>query len=214
MKLYSYFRSSAAYRVRVALNLKNLDYEYVPVHLLNDGGEHRKESFKELNPMGQLPALETKDGVLNQSMAILQYLDEINPSPKLFPNDAFQKAEVIEICEIVNSGIHPIQNLSVMQHIDQKFSVGGPGKVEWAHHWIDRGFQGLEKKLEKTAGEYAYGDELTAADLLIVPQVYNANRFKVDMNQYPTIARVEENCLKLEAFKKSEPGSQPDTPEE
>ena len=209
MILYSYFRSSASYRVRIALRLKGLNFEYRPVHLLKEGGQHTHEEFKKLNPMAQLPALQLDSGlVINQSMAILQYIDDIAPNPhRLFPKDPIEKAKVIEICEIVNSGIHPPQNLKVLKYA----ANFGAEKAEWAHHWIQEGFIGLEKRLAEFSGEYSVGDELSAADLFVIPQVFNAHRFKVDMRQFPCIDRIEKRCLTLEAFQRSSPANQPDS---
>lgn len=210
MILYSYFRSSATYRVRIALHLKAIEFDYRPIHLLKEGGQQNKNEFKRLNPMGQVPCLVDGDFTLSQSMAILMYLDQKYPSPRLFPKEPKELAVVVQVCEIVNSGIHPIQNLKVMQYIDEKFSVGQEGKAAWAAHWIQSGFEGLEKTLETCSGEYSVGDRLTAADLFIVPQVFNAHRFKVDMNQFPLISKIEKKCLALDAFRKSAPEQQAD----
>lgn len=210
MILFSYFRSSASYRVRIALNLKNIDFEYRPIHLVKDGGEQNQLDYLKLNPMAQVPTLQHEEVSLTQSMAILQYLDQLHPVPRLFPEDAVKNAKTIEIAEIINTGIQPVQNLSVMNYVDEKHDIGKDGKFAWAHHWIDRGFKALESVLEKTASEYSLGDSITAADLFLVPQAYNARRFKVDMSLYPTIARVDANCLRLEAFQKAAPEVQPD----
>lgn len=210
MILYSYFRSSATYRVRVALYLKQIPFTYKPVHLLKNGGEHNRAEFRKLNPMGQIPCL-VDDGVaISQSMAILQYLDQKNPQPTLFPANAKTFAQVIQVCEIVNSGIHPLQNLRVLQYLDQRFSVGENGKKEWAAHWIKNGFEGLEKTLELYAGKFSVGDQLSAADLYVVPQVLNAHRYQVDLTPFPIIQRIEKTCLEIEAFQKAAPSSQPD----
>lgn len=214
LKLYSYFRSSASYRVRIALYLKNIHFEYVPVHLVNRGGEQRLTEFLQKNPMGQVPTLEDGDLKLSQSMAILRYLDDLYPSPALFPIEPRMAAKCIEICEIVNSGIHPIQNLSVLQKLTKDLGMNQNGVSQWAKYWINKGFTGLEQTLQQTAGQFCLGGELSAADLFVVPQVYNARRFKVDMTQFATISRIEQNCLQLEAFQKAEPHTQPDTPKE
>lgn len=212
IQLYSYFRSSASYRVRIALELKGLEYEYKPVHLVNNGGEQNRAEYRVLNSMGQVPCLVHDQFILTQSMAILHYLDDVFPEPELFPKEPQEKAKVIQLCEMVNSGIHPIQNLSVLNEVVQRYEIEKEGKIEWARFWIHRGFQAIEKDLQEVAGEYCFGDQLTAADLVLVPQVYNAHRFEVDMEAFPKIAEIEERCLKLDCFKKSEPGSQPDTP--
>lgn len=210
VKLYSYFRSSASYRVRIALYWKSIEFEYIPVHLLNEGGQQKQPEFKKLNPLGEVPCLVHGDKVLGQSMAILQYLDSVWPDPSLFPKDPFAKAKVIQLCEVVNCGIHPLQNLKVLQEIVGRWGVTPEGKVDWAAHWIRQGFVGLESLLIETAGRHAFGDTLTAADLFIVPQVFNARRFQVDMSSFPTIEKVEKEALQLEAFRRSLPSAQPD----
>src|SRR5690606_22108532 len=161
--------------------------------------EHLKENYLELNPMAQLPTLVHKGRALAQSMAILIYLDETWPSPPLFPKDLFEKAQVLQICEAVNSGIHPLQNLSLLSYLKYNEGFTEEDKQQWAHHWIDVGFQRLEQLLQKTSGAYSFGDSLTAADLFLIPQVYNARRFKVDLKSYETIREIEERCLQLMA---------------
>lgn len=213
LKLYSYFRSSASYRVRIALNIKNLDYQYETVHLVNDGGEQKKPNYLKLNPMGQVPCLVDGELTLNQSMAILLYLDRKHPTPPLFPQDADRFAQTVQLCEIVNSGIQPIQNLRVMQHLDATFNCGPEGTAAWNSHWITSGLKGLEESLKNTAGKYSMGDEVTAADLFLVPQVYNAHRFHLDMANFPIIHQIEKNCLELEVFQKAAPENQPDAPQ-
>lgn len=220
LRLYSYFRSSCSYRVRIALGLKGLDYEYVPVHLLQDGGQQFSESYRNLNPVSEVPSLEVlgEDGevvaTLSQSVAILEYLDEVYPEPPLLPSDPADKAKVRQLVEVVNSSIQPIQNLKVMKKVMAQFNVERPVAVEWAAYWIELGFKGLEPLLAKTAGTYAFGDQVTLADALLVPQEYNARRFKIDMDQFPTIARVCATAKALPAFAKAAPEVQPDTPDD
>ena len=210
--LYSYWRSSCSYRVRIAAFLKKVAFEYRDVHLVRDGGEQKKADYLALNPMGQVP-LRVQDGhQVGQSMAIIQLLEQLAPQPALFPADPFERAQVVALCEDINTGIQPVQNLSVMQYVDQQYEVGGEGKAAWASHWIDKGFVALEAKLAKTAGVYAFGDQVSAVDCFLVPQVYNAVRFKLDMDRFPTIKRVNETCLAEEAFKQAHPDSQPDAP--
>lgn len=205
--LYSYFRSSASWRVRIALALKEVKYEYKAVHLIKDGGEQNTEEYKKLNPMGLVPSLEIDGHLLTQSLPIIEYLEEKYPQPPLLPKDAFGRAQVRALSEIVNSGIQPLQNLKVLQKY-------GDGKEEWARFHIESGLRALEKMLEKTAGTYCYGDEVSMADLCLVPQVYNANRFKVDMTQFPIINRIHDKLTELPAFKAADPARQPDTPED
>ena len=211
VQLYSYFRSSASYRVRIALHLKEVDFEYHPVHLLNDGGEQYKESYSQLNPSREVPTLIHNDVTLAQSMAILFYLDDQFPNPTLFPQESVARAQVIQLCECVNAGIQPIQNLKVLKKIGEQFELSQDQKNEWVRYWIERGFQGLEKLLEQHSGRYAYGDQITAADLFLVPQIFNARRFSVDMAPFPNLVKVEKNTKTLAAFEKAHPSQQPDS---
>lgn len=210
--LYSYYRSSCAYRVRIALHLKNLDFEYRPIHLVRDGGEQRRSEYLKLNPMAQVPFLIHNGKGIAQSMAILEYLDFCFPGQKLFPADPFEAAQVRQLCETINSGIQPLQNLSVLMALDDHFKVGDQGKKDWSHHWIERGFKAFEKMLVTTAGDFCFGDDITAADALLAPQIYNANRYAVDLDQFPNIKRVWERCQTHEAFLAAEPARQIDAP--
>jgi len=207
--LYSYYRSSCSYRVRIALYLKNIDFEYRPIHLVKEGGEQNKANYKDLNPRGEVPYLIDGDSRLSQSMAILLYLDKKHPDPALFPKE---KAKCIELCEMINTGIQPIQNLKVLQYIAKEFGADDAAKAKWCKHWITQGFEALEKALSKVSGKYSIGDALTAADLFLIPQVYNAHRFKVAMKSFPLIQSIHQNCIELEAFKRAEPSTQPDAP--
>lgn len=207
--LYSYFRSSCSWRVRIALALKGIDYETKPVHLLQDGGEQNTDSYRELNPQCEVPTLEIDGQTMTQSMSIIEYLDETRGPPYLLPQgDPVKKQKVRAISQAIACGIQPVQNLRVLQY------VGGEKKAEWGHHWIERGFKGLEQLLQGTAGRYCIGDEITMADAVLVPQVYNANRFKVDMSAFPTISRINAALLEVEAFKVASPSEQPDCPPE
>lgn len=210
--LYSYWRSSCSYRVRIALALKGMDYDYRAVHLVKEGGEQKLPDYVAMNPMAQVPTLIHGDVTLTQSMAILQYLEAVGPEPRLLPSDPAQQALVLSLCEDINSGMQPIQNLSVLQYLDATYQIGGAGKVAWCQHWIAKGFAAFEQRLAKTAGVYAVGDTPTLVDCLLIPQIYNGVRFEVDMDQFPTLARVNETCLGLPAFKQAHPDHQPDTP--
>ena len=210
VKLYSYFRSSASYRVRIALNLKNISYEYIPIHLLNNGGEQLKTAYKSINPMAQVPTLVHDGKALAQSMAIIQYIDEQWPTPALFPTPSYERAKVIEVCEAFNSGIQPLHNLSVLNYLGSHCGQSDEGKKQWSLHWIRLGFEKMEVLLRQTAGTYCFGGKLTAADLFLVPQIFGAKRFNLDMRDFPTIAGIEKNCLRLEAFQKAHPERQPD----
>ncbi|XP_013796044.1 maleylacetoacetate isomerase isoform X2 [Apteryx mantelli] len=205
--LYSYFRSSCSWRVRIALALKGIAYDQVPVNLLKDGGQQFSAEFKALNPMQQVPALKIDGITLSQSLAIIHYLEETRPNPKLLPQGPKKRAQVRMISDHIVSGIQPLQNLSILQRMGEK-------KMEWAQQCITSGFQALEQILQHTAGRYCVGDEVSMADLCLVPQVFNAERYKVDLSPYPTITRINKALLELEAFKASHPSRQPDTPAE
>lgn len=209
--LYGYFRSSASHRVRIAMNLKNLKYDYKAVHLINNGGEQHNQEYKKLNPSEQVPTLVHNGKALGQSMAIVQYLDDVSPSTPLFPNDPFEKARVIQFCEIINSGIQPLHNLAVTDDLGRR-GLDEKARGEWVIHVISKGLSALESFLKDTAGTYCFGGQLTAADAFLVPQVFSAKRFNTPTDQYPNVMRVFENCCKLEAFKNAEPMNQPDAP--
>ena len=209
MKLYTYFRSSAAYRVRIALNLKGLPYEMVAAHLTRDGGRQHTPEFRALNPQMRVPVLQLSSGdVLTQSLAIIEYLDEIQPEPPLLPADALARAHVRALAQIVACDIHPLNNLMVLQYLK------GPMKHQqeevdlWYYHWVDRGFESIEAMI--SPGPYACGAHVTLADLCLVPQVFNARRLKVPLDKFPKIVAAEQACLKLHAFDKARPENQPD----
>ena len=209
MKLYSYFRSSAAYRVRIALNLKGLPYEMVPIHLTKDGGQQRKAEFAAVNPQMRVPALALSGGeVLTQSLAIIEYLDEINPDPPLLPADALDRAKVRSIAQLIACDIHPLNNLIALQYIKRQLKHEQAEIDAWYHHWVLQGFTALETMLQP--GPYAYGAHVTLADLCLVPQVFNARRLKVPLEAFPKIVAVDAACLKLAAFDKARPENQPD----
>lgn len=210
--LYSYFRSSASYRARIALNLKQINFEYRAVHLLNNGGEQHKDEYRKLNPSAQVPTLIHGDHVIGQSMAIIDYLDQIKPEPKLFPADAHKRALVIQACEIVNSGAQPLHNLNVLQELEKRFAATETQKNEWSSHWISRGLGALEGLLAKHAGDYAFGNQVSAADCFIMPHFANADRYKIALAPYPTLTRLRATYEKNPAFQKAAPGVQPDTP--
>ncbi|XP_063589424.1 probable maleylacetoacetate isomerase 2 isoform X2 [Penaeus indicus] len=203
--LYSYFRSSCSWRVRIALAHKGVDYEYRAINLLKQ--EQVSDEYKKLNPLGQVPALIVNENTLTQSISILEYLEEAFPQKPLLPKDLLKRAKVREVCEIIGSGIQPLQNLAVLQKI-------GETKMEWGHFYIQNGFVALEQVLANSAGKYCVGDEVTIADCCLVPQVYNANRFKVDMAAFPVISRVHDALMSLDAFKAAHPSQQPDCPED
>ncbi|KAM8915451.1 maleylacetoacetate isomerase isoform 5-T5 [Spinachia spinachia] len=203
--LHGYFRSSCSWRVRIAFALKGIEYDQVPVNLIKDGGQQLSDQYKKLNPMQQVPSVEIDGITISQSLAVIQYIDETRPGPALLPADPKKRAQVRMISDVIASGIQPLQNLHVLQKI-------GAEKVQWAQHFIERGFQALEPILKQTAGKYCVGDEISMADICLVPQVYNAERFKVDVEQYPTIKRLNQTLLEIQAFKVTNPSCQPDTP--
>lgn len=211
MKLYGYWRSSASWRVRIGLYYKGLAFEPIAVHLVKEGGEQHQEEHRRRNPLEQVPVLEVEeDGkthFLTQSVAILEYLEERYPEPPLLPKDRLARAQVRRVTEIVNSGIQPLQNLSVTQYV--KGTLGADDKA-WTGHFVARGMDALEEAVRATAGRYAVGDQITLADLAIVPQMYSGRRFNVDVSRYATLSRVEAACYELDAFKKAHADVQPD----
>ncbi len=209
MKLHTYFRSSAAYRVRIALNLKGLPYEMESAHLTRDGGRQYTAEFRALNPQMRVPVLELSSGdVLTQSLAIIEYLDEIQPEPPLLPADALARAHTRALAQIVACDVHPLNNLMVLQYLKREMKHEQTEIDTWYHHWVKRGFDSIEAMM--TPGPYASGAHVTLADICLVPQVFNARRFKVPLEPYPKIVAVEEACLKLPAFDKARPENQPD----
>ena len=213
MKLYTYFRSSAAYRVRIALNLKGMAYDAIPVHLLKDGGQHLQDDYRKINPSGLVPSLQDDRITLTQSMAIIEYLDEIHPEPPLLPKDAPGRGRVRELAQIIGCDIHPVNNLRVLNYLVKHLGLSDQAKTEWYRHWIIEGFQSLEAHLARDpgAGPFCHGDRPTIADCYLVPQVFNAQRFNVDVSAYPNIDRINSLCVELPAFKSAHPSHQPDT---
>ncbi|TAH44737.1 MAG: maleylacetoacetate isomerase [Gammaproteobacteria bacterium] len=215
LTLYSYWRSSAAYRVRIALNLKQLSYVTVPVHLLNNGGEQHADEFRELNPQESVPVLLDGARVFRQSMAIIEYLDEAYPGvASLLPSTARERARVRALAQTIACDIHPLNNLRVMQFLERDFSSPAVERERWSRHWITEGFRALQALLgdNSSMGLYCEGDSPTLADICLVPQVYNARRIGVDLAAFPDIVRIEQQCLALPAFEAARPENQPDAP--
>lgn len=212
MKLYTYFRSSAAYRVRIALNLKGLAYEAIPVHLLKDGGEQLSAKYRQINPSGLVPALQDERGTLTQSMAILEYLEETHPEVPLLPPDPLGRARVRELCQIVACDIHPLNNLRVLRYLVRTFGISEEAKNDWYRHWVSDGLAALEGHLARDPGaaDFCHGETPTLADCFLVPQVFNAQRFNIDLAPYPNVARINANCVQLPAFAHAHPSQQPD----
>jgi len=209
MKLYTYFRSSAAFRVRIALNLKGLAYEPAFVHLAK--GEHRASAYGEVNPQALLPALEDGGRLLTQSLAILEYLEETHPAPPLLPKDPFERARVRSLAMLVACEIHPVNNLRVLQHLKRALGQSEEQVNAWYRHWIGDGLAKLEADLARPGtGIYCHGNLPTIADCCLVPQVFNAQRYQCDTSPYPTVMRVFAACMKLDAFDHAQPVKQPD----
>lgn len=213
LQLHGYWRSSATYRVRIALNLKGLDYEYIPVHLVKDGGEQRSEHYQSLNPAMLVPTFidDDEDITLTQSLAIIEYLDEKYPNDHaLLPKHTLDRARVRMLAQDIACDTQPIVNLRVMQALKSEYKANDDQTKAWAKHWISVGFTALEKRLKTRAGQYAYGYCVTLADICIVPQVYGALRFGVDMTQFPLIHKTYQNCQQLQAFIDAAPENQID----
>lgn len=207
LRLYSYFRSSAAYRVRIALNYKGIEYQQVPVNLLDD--EQNSKEYLAINPLGLVPALELGDAtIITQSTAILEWLEEQYPEPGLYPSDAATRAKARSLCNIIACDIHPLNNLRVLKYLKEELQVSEEQTNNWYQHWIAKGFSSVEKAL--SPGSYALGHAVSMVDIYLIPQVYNARRFHQDMNSYPNITRIYHNCNELDAFKMAAPESQMD----
>ncbi len=211
MKLYNYWRSSASWRVRIALNLKGIAYEYVAVNLVADGGQQKSDAYRALNPMAQVPTLVVEENgvarTLTQSVAIVEYLEERYPSPALLPRDPYLRARTRALVEVVNAGIQPLQNLEPQRYVREELKGDA---AAFTKHFIGRGMLALEALAAETAGAYLVGDEVTLADLCLVPQMFAARRFGVDPATLPTLARVEAACNALAAFQSARPEHQPD----
>ncbi len=206
MKLYTYFRSSAAYRVRIALNLKGVAYEAVPVNLLK--GEQRDEAYGAVNPQKRVPSLDIGTTVLIQSPAILEYLDEVYPDPPLLPVGAVNRAKVRAVASLIGCDIHPLNNSGTLAYLKNRLGQDQAAVDEWYAHWVREGFDTIEALIEP--GPYAFGSRITLADVYLVPQVFNARRFNVPLDAYPKIAAVDEACAALTAFQDAAPANQPD----
>ena len=211
MKLYSYFRSSAAYRVRIALNLKGLAYEIAPVHLTRGGGDQLTPAYRQLNPQALVPLLEDAGRLLTQSLAIIEYLEEVHPRPPLLPQEPVARARVRALALAVACDLHPLNNLRVLNYLTGPMGLSDHAKQTWYRHWIADGLAKLEAELDRPGtGRYAHGDAPSMADCCLVPQIFNARRFHCDLAPYPTVMRVFDACMQLDAFDRAQPGKQPD----
>lgn len=216
MKLYSYFRSSAAYRVRIALNLKQISYSIVPIHLVRDGGQQHSTDYLYINPQGLVPSLAIvgsglEPQIITQSGAIIEYLEEAFPQPALLPINLIERAYVRTLTQIIACDIHPLDNLRVLKYLEQTIDCDDSEKMAWYHHWLASGFAALESQLTaKSSSHYCYHEQITLADVYLIPQVYNALRFNFDMTPYPAISRIYQHCIQLPAFFDAAPEQQPD----
>jgi len=210
VKLYSYFRSSAAYRVRIALNLKGIAYETASIHLVKEGGHNRRPEFRAVNPQMRVPALVTPGGdVLIQSLAIIDYLDETHPEPPLLPKEPIARAKARALAEIVACDIHPLNNTSPLRYLKNTMGQEQSAIDAWYHHWVTEGFEAIEALIDG-GGPYACGKTVTLADICLVPQVYNARRLKVPLDRFSKIIAADKACLALPAFDRARPENQPD----
>lgn len=207
MKLYDYFRSTACYRVRIALNIKNIKYEKIEVHLVNNGGEHNSVEYHKINPQGLVPSLEIDGRILHQSLAIIEYLDEAFPEIPLLPKDPLIKADLRALALIVACDMHPLNNLRVLNHLKLQFKANEDQVMDWYHHWLKDGFDAFEEELKQLerSKPVCYGKQISLADVCLIPQVYNAKRFNFAIENYPLISEINAYCLSLIAFQKASP---------
>lgn len=208
MRFHGYFRSSSSYRCRIAFGLKGLTPDFVPVHLVKDGGQHRTDAYRALNPQGLVPTLEVGDLVLTQSPAILEWLDEVHPTPALLPTDPGQRAQVRAFCAVIACEVHPLQNLRVLNHVASEF---GADKNAWCQRWIGDGLAACEGLLAKRpATRFAFGDTPGMAEVYLIPQMFSAQRFNVDTSALPRLNAIAAACAELPAFIAAHPKNQPD----
>ncbi len=207
LKLYNYFRSSASFRVRIALNLKGISYQEIPVHLVNNGGEQYFAEYTAINSQNLVPTLRDEDNIMTQSLAIIEYLDEKYPEPPFLPKDLYQKALVRSFALAIACEIHPLNNLRVLNYLRDEFHISDEQKNQWYQHWIAKGFTALEKQLvsQKKQTDFCFGNTPTLADIFLVPQMYNARRFACDVSAYPNMLRIDANCQQHPAFIKAWP---------
>ncbi|HEY6603506.1 MAG TPA: maleylacetoacetate isomerase [Xanthobacteraceae bacterium] len=209
MQLYTYFRSSAAYRVRIALNVKGLSAEMVPIHLQKEGGLNKKPEYRAVNPQMRVPTLRLDSGeLLTQSLAIIEYLDEVHRDPPLLPRDPVERAKVRALAQLIACDIHPLNNVSPLRYLKNELGQDQAKIDRWYHHWILEGFDAMEAMVRPAP--YAFGSAVTLADICLVPQVYNARRLKVPLDRFSKLVAIDAACAKLAAFERARPENQPD----
>jgi len=210
MRIYGYFRSSAAFRLRIAMNLKGLSYDHNLINL--QAGDHLSDSFRLINPQGRVPVLDIEGDILTQSLAIIEYLEEVYPAPALLPQDALGKAKVRGVAGLIACDIHPLNNLAVLNYLRDQLEADEEARIAWYRHWVKEGFDGLEQILSSNVetGKFCFGNSPTVADICLVPQVVNAQRFNCDLDCYPAISRIFEECIGLKEFSDAHPSNQPE----
>jgi len=212
IRLYGYWRSTAAYRVRLALNIKQVSYSQQSVNLVKDGGEQYKPEYQLINPQGLVPTLVDEGIAIGQSLAILEYLEEKYPQRPLLPVTPAERAMARQLCQIIACDLHPLNNLRILKYLSNELNISDDDKSKWYHHWLAQGFEAFDKLLSKNdlSGPYCLGGELSMADVCLIPQLYNADRFDFSMNAYPRLQEINQNCLKLTRFQDAIPENQPD----
>ncbi|MRJ40931.1 MULTISPECIES: maleylacetoacetate isomerase [Idiomarina] len=210
MELYGYWRSSASYRARIALNYKQIDYHYIPVHLIKEGGQQHKQAYRQLNPNGLVPTLVDGKVILHQSLAIMEYLEDTHPQPSLLPGNAQQRGAIRALALDIASELQPLINLRVQQYLSQQLEVSDNAKQAWLQHWFKQSFQAFERNLEEVAGVYCVGDQFSMADVCLVPQVYSAQRFGIALDDYPIMMGIYQRLLELPCVAAAHPSKQPD----
>lgn len=210
MKLYGYWRSTAAYRVRIAIALKQLTCEHISIHLVKDGGQQTTADYQALNPTKLVPTLVDGAVTLNQSLAIIEYLDEKYPAVPVLPQSIVERAQIRAFCQDIACDIHPLNNLRVLKYLKHSLGVSDPAKNDWYAHWIIEGFTAIETKLATSMGEFCFGDQVTMADICLIAQLYNAHRFNVPLQAFPRITAIEQRCKLLQAFQQATPDQQAD----
>lgn len=209
MILYDYFRSTACYRVRIALNIKNIAYEKRTIHLINQGGEHHSPQYQQINPQGLVPSLDVQGHIVHQSLAIIEYLEETYPENPLLPPDPLHKASLRSLALLIACDMHPLNNLRVLTHLKEQFKATESQVMDWYHHWLKEGFDAFERRLTllERSKPVCFGAEVSLADVCLIPQVYNAHRFKFSLAPYPLISEINNYCLSLNPFKNADPES-------